>query len=134
MPCDAAGPDAAAGSPPHRPGAVAGTARPQVGLHRHRGREVVDLQTCLVLDPRLVGLIGRLRRVLPGVSGLRRNGSALANLLDSGIDLLLRTDAPLSAADRTALTALARQAGACRIAWALDAGAPEAACQIAPAC
>ncbi len=105
----------------------------RVGLHRHRSREVVDLQTCLVLDPRLVALIGALRRVLQGISGLRRTGSAVANLLDSGIDLLLRTDAPLSAADRTALTAMASGLGACRISSAVGVGLPEPAAQLAPA-
>ena len=104
-----------------------------VGLHRHRGAAVADLQTCLVLDPKLVALIGFLRRVMPGITGLRRSGSALANLLDSGIDLLLRTDAPLSPADRTKLAALAQQAGACRISWAYRDSPPEAASQLEPA-
>ncbi len=105
----------------------------QVGLHRHRGRDVVDLQTCLVLNPRLVTLIDALRRVLQGVSGLRRTGSAIATLLDSGIDLLLRTDAPFTAADRTALTSLGQTQGLCRISSALGAGPPEPAAQLAPA-
>ncbi len=104
-----------------------------VGLHRHRGREVIDLHTCLVLDPRLVALIGALRQTLPGISGLRRTGSALANLLDSGIDLLLRTDAPLSAADRTALTTMASSLGACRISTAFNNGPAESAAQLNPA-
>ena len=78
-------------------------------------------------------MIDALRAVLPKIAGLRRTGSAVANVLDSGIDLLLRTDAPLSAADRTALAVLARQIGACRIAWALNDGPPETACQIAGA-
>ncbi|MEJ1977522.1 MAG: class I SAM-dependent RNA methyltransferase [Acetobacteraceae bacterium] len=101
-----------------------------VGLHRRRGTDVVDLQTCLVLTPRLVSLIGVLRRVLPGVTGLRRTGAAVVNLLDSGIDLLLRTDASLSAADRITLTALAEEVGACRVSWALNAGPPEPACSL----
>ena len=105
----------------------------RVGLHRHRSREVVDLQTCLVLEPPLVALIGALRRVLQGVSGLRRSGSAVANLLESGLDVLLRLDAPLSAADRTALTAVATALGACRISSAVGSGPPEPAAQIAPA-
>ncbi len=105
----------------------------RVGLHQHRGREVVDLHTCLVLEPPLVALIGILRRTLPRIAGLRRSGSALANVLDSGIDLLLRTDAPLSAADRTLLTAMAAEAGACRVSWALADDPPETACQLAPA-
>ena len=105
----------------------------RVGLHRHRGREVIDLQTCLVIDPRLVKLIGALRRVLPAIAGLRRTGSAIANLLDSGIDLLLRTDAPLSAADRTALTVMAAETGVCRVSAAVGTGAPEPAAQLGAA-
>ena len=105
----------------------------RVGLHRRHGRDVVDLHTCLVLEPALVALIGHLRRTLPRVDGLRRAGSAVANTLDSGLDLLLRTDAPLSPADRTALTAMAAEAGACRISWALADGPPETACQLMPA-
>ena len=103
-----------------------------VGLHRRRDGRVVDIETCLVLEPGLVTLIAALRRVLPGVDGLRRIGSAVANRLDSGIDLLLRTDGPLVATDRTKLTALARDAGLCRISWALNDGPSEPACQLAP--
>ncbi len=104
-----------------------------VGLHRHRGAEIIDLHTCLVVEPCLVTTIAALRATLPRIAGLRRVGSALANVLDSGIDLLLRTDAPLSAADRVTLTAMAQQIGACRISWALGDGVPETACQLAPA-
>ncbi len=104
-----------------------------VGLHRHRDTEVIDLQTCLVMEPALVALLAALRRTLPGIAGLHRTGSALVNVLDGGIDLLLCTDAPLTPADRTSLTALAQQNGICRIAWALGGGRPETACQIAPA-
>jgi 23S rRNA (uracil1939-C5)-methyltransferase len=104
-----------------------------VGLHRHRGTDIIDLTTCLVIEPRLVAMIGALRAVMPAISGLQRTGSALANVLDSGIDLLLRTDALLSAADRSTLTHLAQHIGACRIAWARGDGPPETACQLAPA-
>jgi len=101
-----------------------------VGLHRRRDVAVADLQTCLVLAPPLVALIGVLRRVLPGVAGLRRTGSAVVNLLDSGIDLLLRTDGTLSATERVKLTGLAEEVGACRVSWALNAGSPEPACTL----
>ncbi len=106
--------------------------RVHVGLHRRRDRAVVDIETCLVVEPSLAALIGALRQVLPGVSGLRRAGSAVANRLDSGIDLLLRTDGPLVASDRVKLTALARAAGLCRVSWALNDGLPEPASQLAP--
>src|ERR1700712_5480516 len=68
-----------------------------VGLHRRRDRTIIDIEVCLVLEPPLVALIAALRRVLPGIAGLRRSGSAVVNRLDTGIDLLLRTDGPLVA-------------------------------------
>jgi 23S rRNA (uracil1939-C5)-methyltransferase len=104
-----------------------------VGLHRRRDKTIVDIETCLVLEPVLVALIGAMRRVLPGVAGLRRVGSAVVNRVDTGIDLLLRTDGALAATDRTKLAALAREAGLCRVSWALNDGATEPACQLVPA-
>ncbi len=104
-----------------------------VGLHRHRAAEVVALHVCLVLDPALVRLLDGLRALLPGLAAFRRTGSAEANLLDSGIDLVLRTDGPLSAPDRTALAAFAATVGACRVSWgALGRGPVELACQLTP--
>jgi len=93
-----------------------------VGLHQRRGRGVVDMHACPVLHPRLFALVGALRGVLPRVAGFRKAGSAVANLLDSGIDLLLRTDSPLQADDRVRLTELARAVGACRVSWADEHG------------
>ncbi len=104
----------------------------RVGLHRHRGSEVIDLRTCLVIDPALVRLLPALRALLPGLAAFRQTGSAVANRLDNGIDLLLRTDAPLAPADRAALAGFARDVGACRVSWALGQGRPETACQLDP--
>lgn len=98
-----------------------------MGLHRLRSHDVIDLQTCLVLDPALVALIPALR-ALP-LDGLRKAGTALANVLDNGIDLLLRTDAPLTPADRRRLAAFAAQTGCTRISWAPGDGPYEPASQ-----
>ncbi|MBV8870657.1 MAG: class I SAM-dependent RNA methyltransferase [Acetobacteraceae bacterium] len=98
----------------------------RVGLHRRRSGEVVDLDECLVLHPALAALIAPLRGL--GPSGVRREGSVIANLLDNGPDLLLRTDAPLTLADRVALTAFARAHGLSRVSWALRDAAPEPVC------
>ncbi len=103
-----------------------------VGLHAPRGSEIVDLQTCVVLHPKLVALIAPLRDVLRGLSGLRREGSAIVNLLDSGPDLLLRGDAQLRMEDRKALAAFADKHGIPRISWAEGTGTPEPACTLRP--
>jgi 23S rRNA (uracil1939-C5)-methyltransferase len=103
-----------------------------LGLHRARAAEVVDLLECHVLAPALTALLPSLRAVLGRLLALRRTGSVVANLLDSGPDLLLRTDAALGAADRGVLAGFARPHGVARIAWALGDGAPETACLLAP--
>lgn len=103
-----------------------------VGLHRRRTAEIVDIAPCQVLDPRLLALLAPLRRLLPRLAGVRREGSAVANLLDDATDLLLRTDAPLCAADRTALARFAAEAGIARISWSRGEGPPETACLLRP--
>lgn len=110
----------------------------RVGLHRRRPREIVDMHACPVLHPALFALVQALRPVLQRLTGLRREGSAVVNLLDSGPDLLLRTDAPLTAGDRVLLTALASAHGLPRISWEPGAqrggaGLTEPACNLRPA-
>jgi 23S rRNA (uracil1939-C5)-methyltransferase len=104
-----------------------------LGFHARGSGTVVDLRACEVLDPRLVALFDPLRGLLRGLPALRREGSAVLNLLDTGPDLLLRTDASLDAAGRSRLAAFAAAHGVPRIAWALGNGAPEMAAQHGPA-
>jgi 23S rRNA (uracil1939-C5)-methyltransferase len=110
----------------------------RIGLHRRRSRDIVDMHACPVLHPALFALIQALRPVLQRLTGLRRDGSAVVNLLDSGPDLLLRTDGELTSGDRTLLTALANAHGLPRISWAPglargSQGQPEPACLLRPA-
>jgi len=104
-----------------------------LGLHRQRSTEVVDLTTCLVLHPTLVALLPPLRDLLARCQGLRREASVIANLLDSGPDVLLRTDAALQLADRLRLTEFARTHALPRIAWALGDDEPEPIAVLHPA-
>jgi 23S rRNA (uracil1939-C5)-methyltransferase len=105
-----------------------------VGLHAPRSAQTIDLLACPVLDPRLFALIGALRKALRRAGLLRRQGSAVVNLLDDGPDLLLRTDAAPDATDRARLADFARTEGVCRIAWAREgaAGEPETLCLLRP--
>ncbi len=104
-----------------------------IGLHARRSAGIVDMHACPVLHPALFALVQALRPVLRSLDGLRRDGSALVNLLDSGPDLLLRTDAALSSRDRQRLAAVAEAAGVARIAWAFGArGMDEPACVLRP--
>lgn len=95
-----------------------------LGLHA-RGGPVTDIAVCHVLHPALSGLLAPLRRLLGGLQTLRREASVVANLLDDGIDLLLRTDAALALPDRTALITFARAHGVLRVSWAQREGVPE---------
>lgn len=96
--------------------------------------QVTDLATCHVLDPRLVALFDPLRAVLKRLgTALRREGSAVVNLLDTGPDLLLRSDGVLDAAGRATLAAFTEAQLIPRIAWARGTGPSEAAAQRGPA-
>jgi 23S rRNA (uracil1939-C5)-methyltransferase len=96
-----------------------------LGLHEQRSATVVDLTTCVVLHPTLVALLPPLRDLLLRLRALRREGSVITNLLDSGPDVLLRTDAPQQLADRIALIEFARAHDLPRIAWANGDEEPE---------
>lgn len=87
----------------------------QIGLHRRRSTDIVDMHACPILHPTLFALIQALRPVLLRLEGLKRSGEASVNLVDNGPDLLLRTDAPLTSRDRTALAAFAAAHGVPRI-------------------
>jgi 23S rRNA (uracil1939-C5)-methyltransferase len=78
-----------------------------------------------VLHPDLVALFGPLREVLNRLELLKSTGSVIANRVDNGVDLLLRTDGAPSHQDRTRLAALAEAHGVVRVSHALGAGAAE---------
>jgi 23S rRNA (uracil1939-C5)-methyltransferase len=104
-----------------------------LGLHEQRSAEVIDITGCLVLHPALMALMAPLRRLLSGLAAIRRQGSAVINLLDSGPDMLLRGDAPLTLDDRTALTGFAREHGLSRVSQAEGGSSPETICLLRPA-
>nr|WP_321986805.1 class I SAM-dependent RNA methyltransferase [uncultured Lichenicoccus sp.] len=105
-----------------------------IGLHEPRRGEIVDMTECHVLHPLLFSLVEAMRPVLLRLSSLRGSGSAIVNLLDSGPDLLLATDASPDTADRTRLAEFARGAGVPRIAWRplKPEETPETVCAVGP--
>ena len=105
----------------------------ELGFHARGDGGLVDLHACEVLDPRLVALFDPLRALLRGLQALRREGSAVLNLLDTGPDLLLRTDGALGSIGRSRLAAFGAAQGIPRVAWALGDAAPELAAQHGPA-
>ncbi len=106
---------------------------PTLGLHRMRSPEVVDLSTCAVLHPSLIALLPALKDLLAGLSAPWRQASVIANLLDSGPDLLIRADQEPTVEDRAHLATFARQFDLPRIAWGGDSGPVEPVAQLRPA-
>ena len=104
-----------------------------LGLHTARDKTVVDLTECTVLHPDLVALLPKLRAVLKSLQALGHEGSAVVNLLDSGPDILLRTDKKLVVSDRSFLAKFASDSGCPRITWAQNTGLPETAALLRPA-
>ena len=96
-----------------------------LGLHKQRSSEVIDLTECLVLHPRLMGLMEPLRALLLGLRAVRREASVVINLLESGPDMLLRTDAALTLEDRVALAEFAAAHGLPRVSQVLGDDVPE---------
>ena len=103
-----------------------------LGLHGQRSAEVVDITDCLVLHPALMALIDPLRSLFLGLGSVRREASVLINLLDSGPDMLLRSDAPLTVPDRAMLTGFARGHGLPRASHAQGNDAPETIALLRP--
>jgi len=110
-----------------------GQGRLTIGLHQARGGDIIDLTECAVSHPALFALIGPLRVTLSGLAAIRREGSVVVNLLDSGADILLRTDGELIMADRAKLIRFAQDRDVPRISWSRDMGPSEAVCVLRPA-
>jgi 23S rRNA (uracil1939-C5)-methyltransferase len=103
-----------------------------LGLHRARSAEVVDMQDCILLDPRIFALLPPLRALLRSLESFRRAASVIINLLDHGPDILLRLDAGLTTPDRRRLIAFAQDHNALRISAAKDDAAPELVAMLQP--
>jgi 23S rRNA (uracil1939-C5)-methyltransferase len=109
-----------------------GPAGEQLGFHAHRSRDIVPVAVCPVTEPAIVALLAPLRDLLPRLAAIHREAACIINLLDSGPDLLLRTDADLNPADRRLLAAFGAAQGIPRIAWARGTGETEMAAQLGP--
>jgi len=108
----------------------------ELGLHARGSHAIEPITHCAVLDPPLLELVHALPDLLRPLACLRREGSAIANLLASGPDLLLATDGTPTAACRSRVAAFAAAHGLPRIAWrplADPDAPPETLCSLRPA-
>ena len=103
-----------------------------LGFHMGRSSEIVPIDVCLVAAPAIVALLEPLRSVIPRLQAIKRDASCAINLLDTGPDLLLRTDGELATSDRRLLAAFAADHHIPRIAWARGDDSVELAAQLNP--
>jgi 23S rRNA (uracil1939-C5)-methyltransferase len=96
-----------------------------VGFHGRASGRVAEVPHCRVLHPALLATAAALREALPRLACLRREGSAILTLTDTGIDLWLMTDGVPDADGRAALAAFAASARLARLSWSRPGEAAE---------
>ncbi|GBD42980.1 23S rRNA (uracil(1939)-C(5))-methyltransferase RlmD [bacterium HR40] len=97
----------------------------RLGFRRLRGHAVVDVASCPVARPELVGLFAPLRRFLSALAPAAKAGEALATLLAQGVDLLLWLPGPVGPGERERLARFAAEQDLARVAVATPGGTPE---------
>lgn len=97
----------------------------RLGLHRARSSEIVDMQECALLKPEFLPLLAEFRELLRSLQAFRHELSLAINWLDNGPDVLLRTDAALTAPDRRKLIEFAKEHGMPRVSVAEPKQTPE---------
>jgi 23S rRNA (uracil1939-C5)-methyltransferase len=96
------------------------------GFHERASARIVDIGTCVIARPALVGLLAPLRAALAEVLPDGAAADAVANETDTGVDVLIRPHRrlDLSIDRRQALVELAERAGLARLSWG-DRASPE---------
>ncbi|MGZ8370181.1 MAG: class I SAM-dependent RNA methyltransferase, partial [Caulobacteraceae bacterium] len=99
-------------------------ARVALGFAETHSHAVVDLGTCLVLDPRIVALLPALRALLADILAPGRRTRVAVALLDGGLDVVLDWPRPPGAGLFERLAGFAHEADLARLSWRKDAAAP----------
>ncbi|MEX2650159.1 MAG: 23S rRNA (uracil(1939)-C(5))-methyltransferase RlmD [Alphaproteobacteria bacterium] len=77
------------------------------GFHRRYASKVVDVVSCVIVEPALRDLLPRLRELVAALPSWRGPGQAVVTRTDTGIDLVLAADLRLDATERERLTRFA---------------------------
>ena len=91
-----------------------------IGFHERGSNRIIDLETCLVLEPKLTRLAFALRGIVPLLLAAGETARITVNLLDSGLDLLLTLPREPGLEALEALAMLAESRNLCRIATRLE--------------
>lgn len=97
-----------------------------LGFHGRESHAVVDLETCLLLTPRLMGLLPPLRQALWPLLQEGETAAVTVTETEQGPDLLVVSAQAPGLAAREALAAFAQGQDLARLTWAARAKAGEA--------
>ena len=88
-----------------------------IGFQARASHDIVDMRSCTVLAPQLVALLAPLRDLLSRMLPPGGRAEIVANLLDAGVDLLMRMPGVLPPPLRQMLVGFAAQHDLARLAW-----------------
>lgn len=88
-----------------------------IGFRERRGHAIVDVETCPILDPGIVALLPRLRRLLAGVMPPDSRASVVMARLDAGLDVVFELPHAPDLTARETLAAFAAEADLARLSW-----------------
>jgi len=86
-----------------------------IGFNAARSHRIVDMQENHILRPELIGLLQPLRNLLPALLQPKRTAEVEMNLVDQGIDLLVKGVEPSGLEWMEALTGFATKQGIARL-------------------
>lgn len=91
--------------------------RLRLGFHERASHGVVDLDTCLLMTPRLTGLLPSLRAVLPALLEDGESAEIMLSETEEGLDVLIVTRAEPKLTAREALAGFAETVDLARLSW-----------------
>jgi len=91
-----------------------------VGFMAAKTNILIPIQSCTVLDPRLVSAIPMLEKLTQEFASRKEVSGLAVTISFGGLDVVIDTDRPLTDALRFQLAQFAQQHGLARIAWASE--------------
>ncbi len=88
-----------------------------LGFNARATHKVVDIEECLLVEPRLAALLPPLRAMLSEVVPPSRSGDVVLTQVDDGLDVLIEVEATLDLFDREKLTVFAEANDLSRLSW-----------------
>jgi len=88
-----------------------------LGFNARASHSVIDIGTCLLLEPAVEAVMAPLRRMLGEVVAAGEDGDVVVLATESGLDVLVEADARLDLFDRERLAAFADAHDLARLSW-----------------